>query len=230
MLGWFDPTYLVWVLIPSLALSLLAQMFVSSAYHKWGNTRNAIGLTGAQVGERIRRMTGLTAVTFEATPGHLTDHFDPTGNVVRLSQDVATKPSVASMAIVAHELGHAQQYQENSILIGMRSFLVPAMRFSPSVAYLLIFLGFLMQATGLMWLGIGFFGIVVLFMLLTLPVEFDASRRGLILLEQSGLTQYSEDVNGARQVLTAAALTYVAAFVSSLLTLLYYISLVQNRD
>jgi len=214
-------------MIPSIILSLGAQFFVSSAYRKWGNTRNSVGITGAEAGERIRHTAGLTGVRFEGTQGQLTDHFDPSGNVVRMSQDVAAKPSVAALAIVAHELGHAQQYQQNSPLIAMRSFLVPAMRFSPTVAYGLIFAGFIFNATGLLWLGIGFFAIVVGFMLLTLPVEFDASRRGLALLRESGLSQ---DIDGSRAVLTAAALTYVAAFVSSLLTLLYYISLAQGRD
>lgn len=230
MLGWFDPTYLLFVMIPSVILSLAAQFFVTSAYNKWGNTRNNVGLTGAQVAERIRRAAGLQSVSFEATQGQLTDHFDPSSNVVRMSQDVAAKPSVAAMAIVAHELGHAQQYQERSVLIAMRSFLVPAMRFSPTIAYMLILLGFLFSADPLLWLGIGFFAVVVGFMLLTLPVEFDASRRGMNLLRESGLASYSQDASGARQVLTAAALTYVAAFVSSLLTLLYYISLAQSRD
>lgn len=223
----FDPNYLLLVMIPSILLSLGAQFFVSSAYRKWGNTRNAPGITGAEAGERIRRTAGLHDVRFEGTPGQLTDHFDPAGNVVRMSQDVAAKPSVAALAIVAHELGHAQQYQQNSPLIAMRSFLVPAMRFSPTIAYGLIFAGFIFSLDGLLWMGIGFFAIVVGFMLLTLPVEFDASRRGLALLRQSGLSQ---DIDGSRAVLTAAALTYVAAFVSSLLTLLYYISLAQGRD
>jgi hypothetical protein len=134
------------------------------------------------------------------------------------------------MAIVAHELGHAQQHQENSILITARTFLVPAMRFSPTAAYGLIIAGILFQATGLIWAGIAFFGVVVLFMLLTLPVEFDASRRGLKLLEQAGLMAGGQDRTGARQILSAAALTYVAAFVSALLTLLYYISLAQRSS
>jgi len=225
----FDMNYLLLVMIPSLLLSLLAQGFVSSAYNRWGKTRNALGITGAEVGRRIVQATGLTSVRFEGTPGQLTDHYDPTSHTVRMSQDIATKPSVAAMAIVAHELGHAQQHAENSALIVMRSFLVPAMRFSPTAAYFLIFLGFILNFAGLVWLGIGFFGLVVAFMLLTLPVEFDASRRGMLLLQQAGLTQSGEDKGGARQVLTAAALTYVAAFVSSLLTLIYYISLA-NRD
>jgi uncharacterized protein len=111
----------------------------------------------------------------------------------------------------------------------MRSFLVPAMRFSPMAAYGLIILGLMMNVAGLAWLGVGFFGITVIFMLLTLPVEFDASRRGMTLLQNSGLMTQAE-LSGARQMLTAAALTYVAAFVTSLLTLLYYISLISRND
>jgi uncharacterized protein len=224
----FDPTYIWLVLIPSLVLSAGAQWYVSSSFRKWGERRNSLGLTGQQIGQRLTRSIDLGNVRFEGTPGQLTDHYDPSGHVVRMSQDIATKPSVAAMAIVAHELGHAQQYVQKSPFIAMRSFLVPAMRFSPIAAYALIFIGLIFQMTGLAWLGIGFFGIVVLFMLLTLPVEFDASRRGLKMLEQSGLMQDTQDQNGSRAMLTAAALTYVAAFVSALLTLLYYLSLVQS--
>lgn len=224
-----DMTYIWLVLLPSLVLSGLAQFWVRSAYAKWGKTANALNMTGVDVGNRIKQSAGLQAVSFEATPGELTDHFDPQGNVVRMSEGIATRPSVASMAIVAHELGHAQQYAEQSPLIALRQFLVPAMRFSPTAAYFLIFLGFLIGATGMITLGIVLFGVVVLFMLLTLPVEFDASRRGLKLLEGAGLLTAAQDRNGSRAILTAAAMTYVAAFVSSLLTLLYYISLL-NRS
>ncbi|MFW5748805.1 MAG: zinc metallopeptidase [Chloroflexota bacterium] len=230
-MSYIDPTYIILVLIPSLVLSGLAQMFVSSAYQKWGNTRNSKGMTGVDVGRRITQAVNLGGVRFEGTQGQLTDHYDPSGHIVRMSESVATKPSVAAMAIVAHELGHAQQYVEKSPFISMRSFLVPAMRFSPIAAYALIFMGLIFGVTGLAWLGIGFFGIVVLFMLLTLPVEFDASRRGLKLLEEAGLTTGGgQDASGAKQMLTAAALTYVAAFVSSLLTLLYYVMLVQRSS
>lgn len=225
----FDTNYLLFVMVPSLLLSLGAQLFVRSAFSRWSNTRNSINLNGLEVGERIKRASGMMDVRFEGVPGQMTDHYDPSGHVVRMSQDVATKPSVAAMAIVAHELGHAQQHQQNSALIAMRSFLVPAMSISPNLAYGLIFAGFIFNAVGLIWAGIMFFGVVVAFMLLTLPVEFDASRRGLILLREAGLMVSEQDAGGARQILTAAALTYVAAFVSALLTLLYYISVAQRR-
>lgn len=220
--------YILLVMIPSLLLSFGAQMYVRSTYSKWGKTRNSAGLTGFEFGQRIQQVAGLNAVQFEGTPGQLSDHFDPRVNTVRMSQDIATKPSVAAMAIVAHELGHAQQYQEKSVLISMRSFLVPAMQFSPNVAYGLIFAGMIFNATGLLWAGIAFFAVVVGFMLLTLPVEFDASRRGMKLLAETGILS-AEDKAGARNMLNAAAMTYIAAFVSSLLTLLYYIS-IATRD
>jgi uncharacterized protein len=226
----FDSAYVWMVLIPSLILSFGAQMFVKSAYSKWGQARNSGNLTGLDVGQRIARSCGLSDVRFEGIAGQLTDHYDPSSHIVRLSQDIATKPSVAAMAIVAHELGHAQQHAEKSPLIAMRGFLVPAMRFSPTLSYMMIFAGLIFNMLELAWLGIGFFGVVVLFMLLTLPVELDASRRGMALLSQSGLLSDSRDASGSKQMLTAAALTYVAAFVTALLTLLYYVSLVSRRN
>lgn len=228
MFGFFDVNYLILVALPTLILSGLAQMYVRSAYSTWLAKRNTTNLTGAQVGQAIVRAGGLAGVRFELAPGELSDHYDPRTHVVRMSPDVASRPSVASMAIVAHELGHAQQHAERSALIGLRSFLVPAATISPNIAYVFILLGVLTQWTGALWLGIIAFGVTVLFMLLTLPVEIDASRRGLALLQQAGLIVTEEDRSGSRQVLTAAALTYVAAAVSALLTLLYYISLAQR--
>jgi Zn-dependent membrane protease YugP len=204
-------------------------VYVSASFNKWGKVQNSFNLTGQDVAERIMRRSGLN-VGLQGVPGRMTDHYDPASHVVRMSQDVATRPSVAAMAIVAHELGHAQQHQDNSVLIQMRSLLVPAMRFSPSVSYLLIVAGFLLGAADLVWLGILFFGVVVIFMLLTLPVEIDASLRGLRLLRDTGLMTSADDMSGSRQVLTAAALTYIAAFVTALLQLMYYIALAQSRD
>lgn len=227
----FNSNYLLLVMIPSLLLSFLSQTYISSSFNKWGKTRNGLGLTGSQVGQRLAQRSDLNGVRFELTPGQLSDHYDPSGHVVRMSPDVAQQPSVAAMAIVAHELGHAQQYVEKSPYIALRSFLLPAMRFSPMASYGLIMAGMLFQAANLIWIGIAFFGVVVLFSLLTLPVEIDASRRGLKLLREGGFFASDQDQSGSRGILTAAALTYVAAFVTSLLTLLYYISLVSSsRD
>jgi Zn-dependent membrane protease YugP len=221
----FDFTYILIVALPSMIISGLAQAYVQSAYAKWRSTANSWNMTGTEIGMRIVQTSGLRGVRFEGVGGQMSDHYDPNGHIVRMSQDVATQPSVASMAIVAHELGHAQQYEEKSPLIGVRQFLVPAMRFSPMVSYGLIMLGIVFNMTGMLWLGIIFFGVTVIFMLITLPVEFDASRRGLKLLEQAGLLSRGGDAGGARQMLNAAAMTYVAAFISSLLTLVYYLML-----
>ncbi len=225
----FDPTYLLFVFVPTLLISLAAQMFVKSAYSKWSQVRNGAGLSGAQVAERIFARTDVQRLPLEGAPGQLSDHYDPKAGVVRLSEGIATVPSVASMAVVAHELGHVQQHQERSILIGMRNFLVPAVQFAPQIGYLMIFAGLFLQITGLIWAGILLFGVLVVFMLLTLPVEIDASRRGLILLRESGLLVDGQDAGGARAVLTAAAMTYVAAAISAVLQLLYFISMANRR-
>lgn len=225
----FDPTYLLFVLIPTLIISGLAQLYIRSSYNKWGQTPNSSGLNGPRVAERLMRRVGLNA-GLERTPGQLTDHYDPRDNTVHMSESVADRPSVASMAITAHELGHAQQYAEGSFLIQARSFLLPAVQISPMFSYGLILVGLLFNLTGLAWVGVAFFGVTVLFMLLTLPVEIDASLRGLRMLDASGLMASAQDRQGAQQMLTAAALTYVAAAVTAVLQLLYYVSLVSSRD
>lgn len=226
----FDVNYLVLVMVPTLILSGLAQLYLRNAYGRWSQARNGSGLSGPEVAQRIMRSAGLN-VRLEQTPGELSDHYDPSSHTVRMSPGVAQTNSVAAMAIVAHELGHAQQHQERSPLIAARSFLLPAVQISPMISYGLIFAGLIFGATGLAWLGVGFFAVTVVFMILTLPVEIDASRRGLKLLEQAGLMVGTDDRGGARQVLTAAALTYVAAAVTSVLQLLYYVTLVtSSRD
>jgi hypothetical protein len=159
------------------------------------------------------------------TPGQMTDHYDPRSHTVRMSDGVATRPSIAAMAIVAHELGHAQQHENNSFLITMRNLLVPAVNLSSPLAYICIFFGFLFNLAGLVTLGILFYVVMVVFTFVTLPVEFDASRRGLQLLDQSGLMRAEADRQGSQQVLRAAALTYVAAAVTAVLNLLYYLRL-----
>lgn len=225
----FDTNYLFLVLIPGMMLSFAAQAYVSSAFAKWSGVQNSSRMAGPQVAQRIMRSAGLTDVRLETTPGQMSDHYDPRSHTVRMSPDVAAKPSVAAMAIVAHELGHAQQHAERSALIGMRNFLLPAVQISPMISYGLIMAGFLFGATGLLTIGVAFFAVSVAFMLLTLPVEIDASRRAMVLLRESGVMTTQEEENGARNVLTAAALTYVAAAITSVLTLFYYISLLQRN-
>lgn len=225
----FDMSYIIMVVVPTMIISGLAQWYLRNTYSKWSGRANSNNYAGAETARHIMRYANLN-VGLETTPQQLGDHYDPRSHMVRMSPDVATRPSVASMAIVAHELGHAQQHQQGSPLIVARNFLLPAVQFSPTISYGLIFAGLFFNVTGLAWAGIAFFAVSVLFMILTLPVEFDASFRGLKLLDESGLIHGEEERQGARKVLTAAALTYVAAAISSILTLLYYVSLVSRRD
>ncbi len=234
---YLDPLYLL-IFGITMVISLGAQMYIKSAYGKWSKVANSHNLTGLQVGQELLRDTDLgatyqmssgTGVQFQGIAGNLTDHYDPRTHTVGLSQGVATQPSVASMAIVAHELGHAQQYATKSPLIAARSFLLPAMRVSPMISYGLIMLGFVFNFLGAIYLGIFFFGITVLFSVITLPVEFDASRRAMKLLSEAGLMTSAQDEQGARTVLRAAAATYVAATVTAILQLLYYLSLANRR-
>jgi uncharacterized protein len=245
---YLESGYLLLMII-TLVISGGAQLYVKSAYKKWSIVRNGLGLTGLQVGQAIVDRTTLgdfvnapqsiqaagmagangSTIRFQRVGGQLTDHYDPRTHSVSLSDGVANQPSVASMAIVAHELGHAQQHEQSSVLTAMRSFLVPAVQFSPQIAYVMIFLGLILRVSGLIYLGALVYGLMVLFTLITLPVEIDASRRALVLLREANLVQVEEDAAGARQVLTAAALTYVAAAVTAVLTLMYYLSLGSRR-
>jgi Zn-dependent membrane protease YugP len=249
MMFYIDPAYLL-LMIVTLVISGGAQLFVTSAYKKWSGERNAMNMTGVQIGQAIVDRTPLgdfvnapkaiqsagqvagmagSTIRFQRAAGQLSDHYDPRTHSVSLSDGVANTPSVAAMAIVAHELGHAQQHEQSSILITMRNFLVPAIQFSPQIAYIMIFLGFILRSAELITLGALFYGVMVLFTLVTLPVEIDASRRALALLRESNLIQDERDASGAKRVLTAAAMTYVAAAVTAVLTLLYYLSLANRR-
>jgi len=231
MYGWYiDPVYFWYVFIPTILISIGVQVYLRSTFSKWSGVRNSAGLAGPLVARQIFDHTSLQPVGLERISGTMTDHFDPGANVVRLSDPVAKQNSVASMAVTAHELGHVQQYQTGSGLIKMRGFLLPALQFSPTISYICILMGLWWNMTGMLWLGIIFFGLMVLFSVLTLPVEIDASRRGTKLLQEAGLMQNQNDASGSRAVLTAAALTYLAAAVTSILQLLYYVSIAKRRS
>jgi Zn-dependent membrane protease YugP len=221
----FDPTYILLVMLPTLVITGLAQAYIRSAYQKWGNVANSRRVTGQQTAQ-ILMQRSIEPVRLEVTPGQLTDHFDPQQQVVRLSQGVATQPSVAAMAVTAHELGHVQQHQQNSPLMGLRTLMIPSARFGPSIGIMLIILGLFMNFTGLSALGLILFAAATAFTIVTLPVELDASRRAMNMLRETGLIATDQDAEGAQAVLRAAAFTYVAAVATSLLTLLYYAMLV----
>ncbi len=231
---WIDPLYLV-LFIVTLVISGAAQLYIKSTFAKWSAVRNSSGLAGVRVGERL--VAGVdfggargaaTGISFKIVPGDLSDHFDPRTRQIGLSQEVAARESVAAMAVTAHEVGHAQQHAEGTVAMRLRSVLVPAVTFSPMLSYLLIFLGLIFNLTGLFWAGIVVFGLMVVFSVLTLPVEIGASRRALVMLRETGLIASTQDEEGVRRVLIAAAMTYVAAAVTSILTLLYYISLARR--
>jgi Zn-dependent membrane protease YugP len=226
---YFDSNYFFFIMLPTLVISGITQLYLKNTFSTWSQVANTKGMNGMQVARTLFAKTSLNPIPVEQTPGSLTDHYDPQMNVVRLSEAIANQPSIAAMAVAAHELGHVQQYQTGSGLIAMRNALLPALQFSPTISYMAFVAGFMFHLAGLMWLGIFFFGLMVLFSILTLPVEFDASRRGLALLKEAGLTNTSQESQGAKAVLTAAALTYVGAAITSVLQLLYYVSLAQRR-
>lgn len=231
MFGWYiDPVYIWYVFIPTLLISLGVQIYVRSTFSKWSATKNSSGIVGPQVAQQLFDRTSLQPIRIERIRGTMTDHFDPGANIVRLSDPVASEPSVAAMAITAHELGHVQQYQVGSGLIQARGALMPALQFSPAISYFAIFVGLWWNMTGLLWIGVFFFALMVLFSILTLPIEIDASRRATRLLKEAGLVQNEADARGTRAVLLAAALTYLAAAITSILQLLYYISVAERRS
>ena len=225
-IGW-DPTYWVFAL-PALLLGLIAQALVQSRYRKYLRVPNAAGITGAEAARRLMRSAGLY-LEVEGAPGELSDHYDPRSKVLRLSRGVATRASVASVAIVAHEVGHAEQDAQSYLPMRLRSGLVPVVSFSSWLGPILFFAGLLLNLTNLAWLGILAFSAAALFALVTLPVEINASRRGLRLLEESDVLAGQAERQGARKVLSAAALTYVAALAQAVSTLLYYTFLLGGR-
>lgn len=223
----FDPTYLLLVFLPTMLLTLFAQWRVKSAFNKWSRVRNEKGLSGIETARVIMRSAGLESVGIGNVAGQLTDHYDPRSKEMRLSES-STQPTVAAMAIVAHELGHAEQDKTGNAMLRLRATLVPAANLGSQLGLLLIIGGLFLNITGLAWIGVFLFAGMVAFTLVTLPVEFDASRRAKRHLRELGLVSPREQ-KGVDAVLNAAALTYVAAAAAAVLNLLYYVSLIQRR-
>jgi len=225
----FDPMYFI-LIGPGILLMLWAQSRVKSAYRKWGNVRNMQGLTGAQAARMVLDANGLQGVPIEAVPGELTDHYDPRKRVLRLSQGVYGVPSVAAIAVAAHESGHAIQHSTGYAPLQLRTAIVPAVSIGSNLGIFVLIGGILLQSTGLAWAGVALFALSTIFALVTLPVEFDASNRAKAALVRVGLVDGGvaggEESKGVRSVLDAAAWTYVAGFATSVLTLLYYVMLV----
>ena len=217
--GWFDPTMIL--LLIGMALSMLASAKVQSTFAAYSRVRSKTGMTGAQAAERILRSQGIDYVRVGHVRGNLTDHYDPKNKVLNLSDTVYNSTSVSAIGVAAHECGHAVQDKVGYFLLNFRGSLVPAANFGTQLSWPLIIIGYLFGGAGgtLVKVGILMFCAVVLFHLVTLPVELDASRRALRLLDENGIL-VEDEVKKTRKVLGAAALTYVAALAASILQLL----------
>ena len=221
----FDYWYLVLVL-PALLVSLWAQLKVKSTFNKFSRRYVASGMTGADASRYIQQANGIRT-GLEAVAGSLSDHYDPRNNTIRLSSPVYGQATVAAVGVAAHETGHALQHAEGYAPVKLRTAMVPVTNFASGLSPVLILLGLLMAMDPLAYAGIALFSVATLFQLVTLPVEFDASRRAVVALSQSG--RFTEDeIKGVKQVLTAAALTYVAALFVSLMSLLRLILIVSG--
>jgi Zn-dependent membrane protease YugP len=220
----FDPMYLIFM-IPAIILMMITQGYVSSAYKKWSRVMGRSRLTGSQAAQRLISAGGLN-VDVDAIRGNLTDNYDPRQKTLHLSQGVYDSPSVAALAIAAHELGHAMQDRDGYFPLRLRAAMVPAVNIGSYLGWILIFIGLILQRTNLAWLGVLVFSGGALFALATLPVELNASARAKALLTTSGLIVGEDERRGVNKVLNAAALTYVAGLVTAVMQLLYFVSLV----
>jgi Zn-dependent membrane protease YugP len=225
----FSIDYLIYM-IPAFILMALTSWYVKSSYNKWSRVQASSRLTGAQAAQRLLATGGMYGVQIRGTAGNLTDHYDPRDKTLYLSQGVANAPSVAAVAIAAHEMGHAMQDAEDYFPLRFRAALVPMVNIGSNLGWILIMIGLLLNFTQLAWLGVMVFSGGAVFALATLPVEFDASARAKRLLAQTGIIQTEEEQRGVNAVLNAAALTYVAALVTAVMQLLYYVSLVGGRS
>jgi Zn-dependent membrane protease YugP len=217
----FDPVYLLFV-APAILLGIFAQWKVMSAYREASRIPVRSGVSGAETAAAILQSAGVRGVMIEDVPGQLTDHYSPGEKVLRLSQGVYEGRSIASVGIAAHEVGHAIQDANHYPLLVVRNAIVPLANFGSAFGLIMIVLGFVLALSGLIYVGIAVFSLTVLFQLVNLPVEFDASRRARQQLVATGIVAQDEEPEVGR-VLNAAALTYVAATLTSILTLLYYL-------
>ena len=230
MFPFLDSTIIL--LIPALLLSLYAQHKVGATFRKFTQVNSRKGMTGAEVASQLLAASGVRDVNIEAVPGHLTDHYDPRDKTVRLSEAVYNRTSLAAIGVAAHEVGHAIQHNEEYGPLAIRSGLFPVVSFGSRLSGPLLMIGILMGASGfgnwMLYAGILLFSFVVLFQLVTLPVEFNASSRAIEMLQSQNILS-EQEAGPAKQVLDAAALTYVAAAITALLNLLRFIMIARGR-
>ena len=228
-MNFYNSEYLCFM-VPALLLVMIAQLYVNSAYSKWGRVAVRSGMTGAQAAQRLISSGGLSGVRLERIAGKLTDHYDPRDKVLRLSQGVADTPSIAAVAVAAHELGHAMQDAQDYGPLRFRSALVPMVSIGSWLGWIMIFAGLILGLTNLAWLGVLVFSGGALFALATLPVELNASSRAKQLLADTGIVAGEDEQAGVNSVLNAAAFTYVAGLASAIMQLLYFASMVGGRS
>lgn len=222
----YDSTFII--LIPALIISFWAQMKIKSAFSKYSKVVSSKGFTGAQVARILLDSSGLYNVPVELVSGKLSDHYDPSNRIMRLSNEVFYGNSVAAIGVAAHETGHAIQHKENYAPLNIRNSIVPLVNFGSNLSWALFILGMVLKFSGLINLGILLFTFVVVFQLITLPVEFNASKRALNILKEKELL-YRDELDKAKAVLNAAAMTYVAAALMAVSQLLRLILISSNN-
>ena len=227
--GLFRFDWTILLVIPGLIVSIWAQIKVKTTFERYSKVHTLRGLTGADAARRILDANGLTHVKIEQINGHLSDHYDPRANVIRLSGSVYSYTSPAAIGVAAHEAGHAIQYAKGYAPIKLRAALVSITNFSSGLAIPLFFIGLILASDSLMLIGILLYAAIAFFQLVTLPVEFNASARAMAVLRSSGMLS-NDELSASRKVLSAAAMTYVAALLTSLLTLLRLLLLASSRN
>ena len=216
-----DPLYII-ILAPGLALSLYATFRTKSTFSKYSQVGSLSGMTGAQAAAHMLKRHGVTDVRIERSSGWLSDHYDPSQKALRLSDDVYSSQSLSAIGVACHEAGHAMQDAHGYAMLSLRTALVPATNFGSTFGYIAMIAGFILQLSNLIFVGVCLFAVGVVFSLITLPVEWDASRRAKIAMDEAGMLTPEENRH-ASKVLNAAFLTYLAAAVTSILTLAYYL-------
>jgi|FLYN01.1.fsa_nt_gi Zn-dependent membrane protease YugP len=226
---YFDPIYFVFIL-PAFLLTMYAQGRIRSAFSKWSQVTNSRNATGIDVARTLLPREQMTDVRVEMAPGQLSDHYDPNANILRLSEPIAQQPSIAAMSVAAHEIGHAEQDRDGYLWMKVRSGIVPLVNIGSSLGYMLFIAGLLGQINSLAWLGVILVSAGAVFALVTLPVELDASNRAMRMLQENGFLSSEEERSAARDMLNAAALTYVAGAAQAISTVLYYVFLLMGRS
>ena len=223
----YDWTYIL--LIPALILSMWAQFRVSSTFNRFSRVRASSGMTATQMAEQLLHAEGVYDVSVERTRGNLTDHYDPKNMVLRLSDSTANSTSVAALGVAAHEAGHVLQHRDGYAPLMLRTAAVPVVNIGSNLSWPLFLVGLIFSWEPLLYAGIALFALAVLFALITLPVEFNASKRALAALETNGYLQPGEEMRGAKKVLSAAAMTYVASAFMAIMQLLRLLAIAGSR-